>query len=67
MPIRDEVGETAGKIWHLLNDKGPQTLGEIRKELGVPNELLNFAVGWLAREDKIEIAQEKKAFRILLK
>ncbi len=67
MPKKGEVGETAGKVWHLLNDKGPQTLGEIRKELGVPNEILDFSIGWLAREDKIEIAQEKKAFRILLK
>lgn len=67
MEINGKVGETAGKVWSLLNDKGPQTLKEIRRELDVPSELLNFAIGWLAREDKVVIAQEKKTFHLRLK
>ena len=29
--------------------------------------LVGFALGWLAREDKIEISQEKKNFKVALK
>jgi hypothetical protein len=31
------------------------------------SELLNFALGWLAREDKVEIVRQKKGFRIELR
>jgi hypothetical protein len=30
-------------------------------------DMVNFALGWLAREDKIDIVPEKKTFRIQLK
>ncbi len=27
-----EIGETAGRVWHLLDVKGPQTLAKLVKE-----------------------------------
>lgn len=30
-------------------------------------ELLSFAIGWLAREDKLEVRPERKSFRLQLK
>jgi hypothetical protein len=67
MEINGQVGETAGKIWHLLNDEGPQTFPQIKKKLDGSSELLSFALGWLAREDKVGITQEKKTLTITLK
>lgn len=67
MDIKDQVGETAGEVWRVLESDGPQTLAQLKKKLNGTSELVNFAVGWLAREDKIEIAQEKRSFRIQLK
>ncbi len=67
MDIKGGMGETAGKVWHLLNRDGPQTLAQIKKKLSVTSELLNFAIGWLAREDTIDITQEQKSFRVQLK
>jgi DNA-binding HxlR family transcriptional regulator len=67
MEINAQVGETAGRIWHLLNDEGPQTFSQLKKKLGGSPELLSFALGWLAREDKVDIMQEKKTLRIALK
>jgi hypothetical protein len=64
--IKHEVGETAGKVWHVLNDKGPQTLAQLKK-LGGSTELLTLAVGWLAREDKVDIIREKKGFTVAMK
>jgi hypothetical protein len=67
MEINVQVGETAGKIWHLLNDKGPQTVPQLRKKIDGSGELLSFALGWLAREDKVDITQEKKVLKVALK
>jgi hypothetical protein len=67
MDVNSQVGETAGKVWHALSSAGPQTLKELKKKVDGPDELLNFGLGWLAREDKIEIIPEKKSFRVRLK
>jgi len=67
MEINGQVGETAGKIWHLLNDEGPQSFPEIKKKLDGSSELLSFALGWLAREDKVDLTQEKKTVKVALK
>jgi len=67
MEINGQVGETAGRIWHLLNDEGPQTFPQLKKKLNGSGELVGFALGWLAREDKIDISQEKKNFTVALR
>ena len=67
MQMNEHVGITAGKVWHLLNDSGPQTLAQLKKKLNGSGELVGFALGWLAREDKIDISQEKKNLKVALK
>ncbi len=67
MDIKHQVGETAGKVWQVLDGEGPQTLDQLKKKLNGGGEILNFAIGWLAREDKVEITPEKKSLRIQLK
>ena len=67
MEMKEHVGVTAGKVWHMLNDSGPQTLAQLKKKLNGTGELVGFALGWLAREDKIDISQEKKSFKVALK
>ena len=51
----------------MLNDHGPQTLAQLKKRLNGSGELVGFALGWLARENKVDIAQEKKSFKVALK
>jgi hypothetical protein len=65
--MQAQVGKTAGEIWHILNDRGPQTLAELKKGLNGSGELVGFAVGWLAREEKVSIIPEKKSFKVALK
>ena len=67
MEMNEHVGVTAGKVWHLLNDFGPQTVAQLKKRLSGSGQLVDFALGWLAREDKIDISQEKKSFKVALK
>jgi hypothetical protein len=65
--IREQVGDAAGEVWRQLNQSGPQTLAQLKKKLNGNSELLGFAVGWLAREDKLDILKEKKTILLRLK
>ena len=67
MDIKNEIGETAGKVWQVLSTDGPQTVAQLGKKIKEASEILYLALGWLAREDKIEITPEKKTFRVQLK
>jgi hypothetical protein len=56
-PLRidsDPIGETAGTLWQLLAEYGPATFACLIQEVGVPESLFYMAVGWLAREGKLE-------------
>lgn len=67
MEINTKVGEVAGKVWHALSDNGPQTVTQLKTKVNGGGEILSFALGWLAREEKIEIIQDKKTFKVSLK
>jgi hypothetical protein len=67
MEIKEQVGETAGRVWQVLSDQGPQTLAQLKKRVNGSGELVAFALGWLAREDKVDISQDKKNLRVALK
>ncbi len=67
MEINGQVAATAWKIWLLLYNNGPQTLAQLRRRVNRNSELLSFSVGWLAREDKVEITRNKKSLRVQLR
>ena len=67
MAIKAQVGELAGEVWQLLASEGPLTLAQLKKKLDAQGELLSYALGWLAREDKIEFVPDKKTWRVQLK
>jgi hypothetical protein len=67
METTEQVGVTAGQVWHILKDSGPLTVAQLKKKLNGSGDLVGFALGWLAREDKVDISQEKKNFKVTLK
>ena len=52
-----QIGETAGLVWHALDKKGRITLAQLAKEVEAPRDAVMQAVGWLAREGKVEIEE----------
>ena len=62
--MQEEIGSTAGMIWHTLDAKGDLSLAQLKKAVNGKTPIFDWAVGWLAREDKIVITQEKRSFRI---
>jgi hypothetical protein len=67
MATTEQVGVTAGEVWHVLKDSGPLTVAQLKKKLSGSDDLVNFSLGWLAREGKIDISPEKKTFKVALK
>jgi len=63
----ERIGATAGEIWRCLNDNGPMSLAKLTKQVGVPRDSVMQAVGWLAREDKVEIEERNRTRIIFLK
>ena len=54
------IGETAGVVWKTLSEKGPLSMAKIVKAVGQPRDQVMQALGWLAREDKIEIVDDRR-------
>ena len=65
--MQEEIASTAGIIWHALNDSGELSLTKLKKEVNGKAPVFDWAVGWLAREDKVVITREKRSFRIQLR
>jgi Winged helix-turn-helix domain (DUF2582) len=65
--MTEEIGTTAGAIWHMLEANGEMTLTKLKKELNAASPTFDWAIGWLAREDKIMLTTEKRTTRVCLK
>ena len=65
--VQEEIGKAAGDIWSALNTKGELTLQELKKQVGGESPVFDWAIGWLAREDKLAISREKRKVRICLR
>ena len=61
------IGETAGLVWKFLQSNGDSSLSALEKGVEAPRSMVSMAVGWLAREGKIEVKDEKRAVRIVLR
>lgn len=50
-----KVGMNAGIVWRLLDDNRRLEYREVKKLTGLSDRDLNAAIGWLFREDKIQV------------
>jgi hypothetical protein len=62
-----EIGNAAGDIWGLLSNNGEQTLAALKKSVDAPPDIVMAAIGWLAREDKLEFATSGRTVKISLR
>lgn len=60
------IGESAGTVWNYLREHPEAPLEEISKQLKLKNGLAFMAIGWLAREGKLQFQEEKKKTKVSL-
>ncbi len=65
-PVAD-IGETAGRVWEVLDREGPLTLAKLVKAIDRPRDMSMQAVGWLAREGKVDITVERRSRVVTLR
>lgn len=51
---KNTIGSNAGILWQLMNNSMSWDYEELKKESGLSDKDFWAALGWLARENKIE-------------
>ncbi len=67
MTYEESIGKTAGQVWEYLKDEGKTSLSGVEKGVGAPRAVVMMAIGWLAREGKLEFGQENRSTQVWLK
>jgi hypothetical protein len=62
-----QIGQTAGEVWASLDKHGPMSLAKLVERVGGNRDVVMQAIGWLAREDKLEMSETKRGRVIALK
>ena len=65
--MADSIGEVAGKIWTYLDQNGPASVNKITTETGENKNDIQRAIGWLLKEDKLNIELVGRAETLSLK
>jgi hypothetical protein len=65
--LEDTIGEIAGYIWNFLEDEGECSITAINEAVDEPRSRVNMALGWLAREDKLEFVEEGRGTSVRLR
>jgi len=62
-----KIGETAGEVWKFLEENGEANLTQLKKGVKADPNLILQAIGWLAREDKLQIEKKDRFITYALK
>ena len=61
-----QIGDVAGLVWRTLAAQGPLSYAKLVKATGASRDAVMQAVGWLAREDKLEF-EDGRTLKVGLK
>ena len=61
--LTHEIGANAGRLWRILDIWGEVDFSSIKKLAGIDEKEIFSALGWLARENKINL-DEKHRFTL---
>ena len=56
----NNIGNNAGLVWNALNSNGKMTETKLKKETGLASADFYAALGWLAREGKLNTVVETR-------
>lgn len=63
----EQIGFAAGEIYNYLHQNGTTSFAKMKKELDLKGNFADLGLGWLARENKVEISQKGPAVKISLR
>lgn len=62
----EKIGTNAGIVWNALNEADVLGTKQLKKITKLKDKELYAAIGWLAREDKINISESEDAKELLV-
>ena len=62
-----EIGAAAGVVWRQLDLPKRKTVSQLKAETKLSNQLILLALGWLAREGKLDLAKDRTSLTVALK
>lgn len=66
--MEQTIGWSAGQIYnYLAENKGQATFTKLKKDLDLKGNFAELGLGWLAREDKVELAKSGSSLKIRLR
>lgn len=65
--LQEQIGFSAGMIYDYLNNNGESSFSKMKKELDLKGNFADLGLGWLAREDKVEISKKGTTVSVRLK
>lgn len=63
----EQIGLAAGEVWSALNAGGPQTIAALKKASKGSAEQTLMAIGWLAREGKLDFTTSGRSVKVSLR
>lgn len=60
------IGQNAGLVWNALNEKNNQTVKELKKATKLKDKGIYAALGWLAREGKLNLVEGEDDITVTL-
>jgi len=63
----DTIGEAAGAVWQFLSTHGEASVNKVTTETGLGKNDVQRAIGWLAKEDKLNIEMKGRVETLSLK
>ncbi len=65
---QEKAGAIAGAIWNALSENGEMTGKDLKKAAKIKTDKdLFLGLGWLLREDKLNVADVEKDITVVLK
>ena len=66
--LEQSIGFSAGQIYNYLADnEGQASFTKLKKDLDLKGNFAELGLGWLAREEKIELAKSGNSLKIKLR
>jgi Winged helix-turn-helix domain (DUF2582) len=62
-----EIGDAAGRIWQYLDKHGATTPGSLSQRMKLSSQIAAMAIGWLAREGKLNFIKEGRTMKVDLR
>ena len=64
--MESTIGNVAGKVWDHLQTEGEMSVSAVARAMDEPQTKVNMAIGWLAKEGKLDFDADGRATRMSL-